>query len=72
MFRLNDEEQIIEYLTALLIKAFDRPLIYGMGHAVYFSDPANILKGFLEELSKEKGLTEEFDLYNRVENWQPS
>ena len=67
----NDEEQIIEYLTALLDKkAFDRSgLIYGMGHAVYsLSDPrANILKGFLEELSKEKGLTEEFDLYNRVE-----
>ena len=51
-------------------KGFDRSgLIYGMGHAVYsLSDPrADILKGFLEDLSKEKGLTEEFALYNKVE-----
>jgi len=67
----EDEKQIAEYLTALLDKkAFDRSgLIYGMGHAVYsLSDPrANILKGLLEELSKEKGLTEEYALYNKVE-----
>ncbi|HHY81236.1 MAG TPA: citrate/2-methylcitrate synthase [Clostridiales bacterium] len=67
----TDENEIAEYLTALLDKkAFDRSgLIYGMGHAVYsLSDPrADILKSFLEELSEEKGLTEEFGLYSRVE-----
>ncbi len=67
----TNEGKIADYLTAILDKkAFDRSgLIYGMGHAVYsLSDPrANILKGFLEDLSREKGLTEEFDLYNKVE-----
>ncbi|MGI6525984.1 MAG: citrate/2-methylcitrate synthase [Caldicoprobacterales bacterium] len=67
----NDEGAIADYLTALLDKkAFDRSgLIYGMGHAVYsLSDPrADILKSFLEDLSEEKGLTEEYALYTRVE-----
>ncbi|MGI6141924.1 MAG: citrate/2-methylcitrate synthase [Caldicoprobacterales bacterium] len=67
----SNEGEISDYLTALLDrKAFDKSgLIYGMGHAVYsLSDPrADILKSFLEDLSKEKGLTEEFALYNRVE-----
>jgi citrate synthase len=67
----TDESQIADYLTAILDKkAFDKSgLIYGMGHAVYsLSDPrADILKSFLEELSEEKGLTEEFDLYSKVE-----
>ena len=67
----TNEQQISDYLTALLEKtAFDGSgLIYGMGHAVYsLSDPrADMLKGFLEDLSEEKGLTEEFALYSRVE-----
>lgn len=67
----SNEGEIADYLTSLLDKkGFDRSgLIYGMGHAVYsLSDPrADILKGFLEDLSKEKGLTEEFALYNKVE-----
>ncbi|HHU78130.1 MAG TPA: citrate/2-methylcitrate synthase [Clostridiales bacterium] len=67
----TDENEIADYLSALLDKkAFDHSgLIYGMGHAVYsLSDPrADILKGFLEDLSEEKGLTEEFALYARVE-----
>jgi citrate synthase len=67
----TDEEQLAGYLSALLDrKGFDKSgLIYGMGHAVYsLSDPrADILKGFLEDLSEEKGLTEEFKLYSRVE-----
>lgn len=44
-------------------------LIYGLGHAVYtVSDPREvILKKFAKELSEEKGLQKEFELYDRVE-----
>lgn len=71
----KDEEEIGRYLAALLNKeAFDHAgLIYGMGHAVYsLSDPrANIFKGFVESLSKEKGRTDEFELYSMVERLAP-
>lgn len=67
----EDEEELTAYLDKLLSKeAFDRSgLIYGMGHAVYsLSDPrARVLKGFVEALSKEKGMAEEFALYDRTE-----
>ena len=65
-------DQIITYLKKVLNKeAFDHAgLIYGMGHAVYtLSDPREvILKRFAQALAEEKGMTEEFELYNRVEN----
>ena len=68
----KDEDEIKNYLLKLLNKeAFDHAgLIYGMGHAVYtLSDPREvILKRFAQALAEEKGMTEEFDLYNRVEN----
>ncbi len=71
----TDEGEVIDYLTKLLRKqAFDKAgLIYGMGHAVYsISDPrANIFKGFVEKLSKEKGLGKEFELYSLVERLAP-
>lgn len=71
----TDEEEISRYLKALLNKeAFDHAgLIYGMGHAVYsLSDPrAVIFRSFVEELSKEKGLEEEFALYATVERLAP-
>ena len=71
----TDDDEISAYLTALLNKqAFDRAgLIYGMGHAVYsISDPrANILKSFVESLSKEKGRGEDYELYARVERLAP-
>ena len=67
----ENEDEISEYLQALLDKqAFDKSgLIYGMGHAVYSeSDPrAVILKKYARMLSEEKGLEEEFALYDRVE-----
>ena len=67
----TDETQIEAYLRSLLHgEAFDRTgLIYGMGHAVYsISDPrANIFKQFVENLAKEKGRIEEFQLYSAVE-----
>ena len=67
----RDETMIESYLQRILRKeAFDRAgLIYGMGHAVYTeSDPrAVILKEYARKLSEEKGLEEEFNLYERVE-----
>lgn len=71
----EDEEQISEYLVALLEKrAFDQKgLIYGMGHAVYsVSDPrADIFKSFVGQLAKEKGREKEYALYQRVERLAP-
>lgn len=71
----KDDEEISRYLNRLLNRdAFDHAgLIYGVGHAVYSkSDPrAVIFKGFVEKLSEEKGLHDEFDLYNRVERLAP-
>ena len=71
----EDEEQICEYLEALLDKkAFDRKgLIYGMGHAVYsISDPrADIFKSFVGQLAKEKGYEKEYAFYQRVEHLAP-
>lgn len=71
----NNESQVETYLRALLNKeAFDRAgLIYGMGHAVYsLSDPrAVIFRSFVEALSKEKGLEDEFTLYATVERLAP-
>lgn len=71
----EDEDEIKRYLNALLNKeAFDRAgLIYGMGHAFYTkSDPRQcILREFVRELSKEKGLSKEFELYERVEKLAP-
>jgi len=71
----NDENQITEYLVKLLNKeAFDHAgLIYGVGHAVYsISDPrAVILKNYVETLAQEKGLTEEFELFSKVERLAP-
>ena len=70
-----DEAEVEAYLRALLNKeAFDHAgLIYGMGHAVYsLSDPrARIFRSFVEELSQEKGLNEEFALYTLVERLAP-
>jgi len=71
----KDEEEVSAYLGDLLDKkAFDKSgLIYGMGHAVYsLSDPrAQIFKQYVEALSKEKGLTDEYELYALVERLAP-
>lgn len=71
----NSEDEVRQYLSDLLNKkAFDKAgLIYGMGHAVYsISDPrARVFKGFVERLSEEKGMTEEFQLYSMVERLAP-
>lgn len=71
----KDEEAITNYLRRLLHKeAFDnKGLIYGIGHAVYsVSDPrAEVFKGFVKKLAAEKGMEEEFMLYDTVERLAP-
>ncbi|NLJ88274.1 MAG: citrate/2-methylcitrate synthase [Epulopiscium sp.] len=71
----EDEDEIKDYLLKILRKeAFDRSgLIYGIGHAVYsISDPrSEILKGYAQQLAKEKGYEKEFNLYERVEKLAP-
>ncbi len=71
----NDDDEIEAYLTKLLNKdAFDRSgLIYGVGHAVYsISDPRSIiLRNQVARLAAEKGLEDEFRLYEKVERLAP-
>ena len=71
----KDEDEIRDYLTRLVEKrAFDNSgLIYGMGHAVYsLSDPrSEVLKGFVQQLSHEKGRDDEFGLYDAVSRIAP-
>jgi citrate synthase len=71
----KDDEEISTYLADLLDKkGFDKSgLIYGMGHAVYsISDPRALLfRSFVEKLSVEKGMTEEYGLYSKVEKLAP-
>ncbi|MCR6546472.1 citrate/2-methylcitrate synthase [Dehalobacterium formicoaceticum] len=70
-----DEDAVSDYLSRLLDKqAFDRSgLIYGMGHAIYSQcDPrANMLRKFVESLSKEKNRIKEFNLYALVARLAP-
>lgn len=72
---LADEEEVADYLRRLLHKeAFDhKGLIYGMGHAVYsISDPrALILRSFVDDLAREKGLEKDAELYHMVERLAP-
>ena len=71
----EDADEVKEYLRRLLHKeAFDRRgLIYGMGHAIYsVSDPrAEVLRGFVESLAKEKGRMKDYQLYSLVEKLAP-
>lgn len=71
----KDEDALKAYLRSLLNKdGFDHSgLIYGIGHAVYsLSDPrSQILKVFAEQLSQEKQLSDEFNLYCLVERLAP-
>ena len=71
----TDEKEVEAYLRKILNKeAFDHTgLIYGMGHAIYsVSDPrAEVLKGFVESLAKEKGRMKDYRLYSMVEWMAP-
>ena len=67
----KDDDEVRAYLSRLVDKqAFDnKGLIYGMGHAIYsVSDPrAQVFRSFVEALAIEKGRTDDFELYNKVE-----
>jgi len=71
----KDGDEVSYYLRRLLHKeAFDKAgLIYGVGHAIYSkSDPrAEIFKGFVEKLSIEKGLQDQYELYDMVARLAP-
>ncbi len=71
----SNESEIKEYLRKIIRKeVFDKKgLIYGQGHAVYtISDPrAILLRDKAESLAKEKGCTEEFNLYRTIEKLAP-
>ena len=71
----KDDGELSDYLTKILKKeAGDGSgLIYGMGHAVYtLSDPrAVILKRFAKKMAADKGMLEEFELFERVERLTP-
>lgn len=66
----KDTAALRDYLYKILKReAFDQSgLIYGIGHAVYTkSDPrCELLKEYAGRLSVEKGMEEEFELYNSV------
>jgi len=67
----SNEKEIKDYLIRMLHKeVYDQSgLIYGLGHAVYtVSDPrAVLLKKKAEMLAREKGMLEEYHLYEAVE-----
>ncbi len=71
----KDDEELEAYLTKIVNKqAGDGSgLIYGQGHAVYtLSDPrAVILKQHARRLAQEKGMQDEFELFESVERLSP-
>ncbi|WP_010250553.1 citrate/2-methylcitrate synthase [Acetivibrio cellulolyticus] len=70
-----DEGELSDYLVKILNKeAHDGSgLIYGMGHAVYtLSDPRGVvLKRKAQELAKETGNEEEYNLFTLIEKIAP-
>ena len=72
---ITNEKEVEDYLVKILKgEAFDKTgLVYGMGHAVYtLSDPrAILLKGLAKKLADDKGLQEEFQLYDCIERKVP-
>lgn len=72
---ITDHKAVGDYLIQILRgKANDGSgLIYGLGHAVYtISDPrATLLKGMARRLAEEKGLLDDFMLYNFIEEEAP-
>ncbi len=66
-----DDDEVRAYLAKILDRqAFDRSgLIYGLGHAIYqISDPrAEVFRGAVEKIAREKHRDDEFALYRKVE-----
>ena len=71
----KDDGEVSDYIVKILKKeAGDGSgLVYGMGHAVYtLSDPrAVLLKKFAKNLAADKGMLEEFELFEAVERLTP-
>jgi len=71
----SDEGEVSDYLVKILKKEANdgSGLIYGIGHAVYtLSDPrAVLLKTKAEELAKETGHEEEYNLFTTIERLAP-
>lgn len=71
----SDEGEVSDYLVKILKKEANdgSGLIYGIGHAVYtLSDPrAVLLKTKAEELAKETGNEEEYNLFTTIERLAP-
>ncbi len=71
----KDDDEVAAYLEKILRgETGDRSgLLYGIGHAVYtLSDPrAVILKEQARSLAEKRGITEKFDLFERVERLAP-
>lgn len=72
---VTDEKELEQYLIKILKgEANDGTgLIYGLGHAVYtISDPrAALLKGMARELAEDKGLLDDFMVYDYIEHNAP-
>ena len=71
----EDDEEVAAFLKRIIRKeeGDGSGLIYGMGHAVYsLSDPrAEILRNYAKQLSEEKGMQKEYELYRTVEKMAP-
>ncbi|MBE7026273.1 MAG: citrate/2-methylcitrate synthase [Ruminococcaceae bacterium] len=72
---INDVEQVRDHIVKILKKeSYDKSgLVYGMGHAIYtLSDPREVmLKKKAYELAQQKGMMEEFMLYDLIEKHTP-
>jgi citrate synthase len=68
---INDDDEVGAYLDKILAKEANdgSGMLYGLGHAVYtMSDPrAVLLKQFIQELSQEKGYSDEYIIAEKVE-----
>ena len=73
---ITDYKEVEQYLIKILKgEANDGSgLIYGLGHAVYtVSDPrATLLKKMAKKLAEDKGLLDDFMLYDFIENRAPT
>ena len=71
-----DEDELVSYLRKIIRReaAARDGLIYGMGHAIYtMSDPrAVMLKSLAKTLAGQKGMLEEFNLFEAVERLSPT
>lgn len=71
-----DRDEVAAYIEKIVNKeAFDHTgLVYGMGHAVYtLSDPREIiLKEYVKQLVREKGMEADFALHENIEAVAPA